>query len=177
MKKIFMSLALALVSVCASAQVYVGGTMGISGNKNGDGDTKVAYKFVPEIGYQFNKQWTAGISFGLQKGEVCKIAEVPESVTYTVAPYVRYNFVNSKLFDVFMEGTVGYGRVTKVDADVFEIGVKPGVALNLSDKFSLISKVGFLGYRGVSPKVGKSSSSFGLDLDGTDIQFGAIVKF
>ncbi len=177
MKKVFMSLAVALVSVCASAQVYVGGTVGISSNKIGDGDSKVAYKFLPEIGYQFNQQWSAGIEFGLQKGNPCTITSVGESTTYTVAPYVRYNFVNSKLFDVFVEGTVGYGHVSKIDTDKFEIGVKPGVALNLSDKFSLITKVGFLGYRASSPSVGSTSSTFGLDLDGNNIQFGAIVKF
>lgn len=38
MKKIMLSLAMALVSVCASAQVYIGGTAGISSNKIGDGD-------------------------------------------------------------------------------------------------------------------------------------------
>ena len=43
MKKIMLSLAMALVSVCASAQVYIGGTAGISSNKIGDGDSKTAY--------------------------------------------------------------------------------------------------------------------------------------
>lgn len=177
MKKIFMSLAVALVSVCASAQVYVGGTVGISSNKVGGGDSKVAYKLMPEIGYQFNEKWSAGLDFGLQKGETCKIAEVGDATVYQVAPYARYNFVNSKLIDVFVEGTVGYARVTKSDIDIFEIGLKPGVAVNLSDKFSLITKVGFLGYRGAYPEVGGNSSTFGLDLDGNNIQFGAIVKF
>lgn len=54
MKKIMLSLAMALVSVCASAQVYIGGTAGISSNKIGDGDSKTAYTLMPEIGYQFN---------------------------------------------------------------------------------------------------------------------------
>ena len=52
MKKIMLSLAMALVSVCASAQVYIGGTAGISSNKIGDGDSKTAYTLMPEIGYQ-----------------------------------------------------------------------------------------------------------------------------
>lgn len=54
MKKIMLSLAMALVSVCASAQVYIGGTAGISSNKIGDGDSKTAYTLMPEIGYEFN---------------------------------------------------------------------------------------------------------------------------
>ena len=36
MKKIMLSLAMALVSVCASAQVYIGGTAGISSNQQQD---------------------------------------------------------------------------------------------------------------------------------------------
>ena len=71
-----LSLMMALVSVCASAQVYIGGTAGISSNKIGDGDSKTAYKLIPEIGYQFNNKWDAGIEVGIQKGEVCKISPV-----------------------------------------------------------------------------------------------------
>jgi hypothetical protein len=56
MKKIMLSLAMALVSVCASAQVYIGGTAGISSNKIGDGDSKTAYTLMPEIGYEFNNK-------------------------------------------------------------------------------------------------------------------------
>ena len=37
-----LSLMMALVSVCASAQVYIGGTAGISSNKIGDEDSKTA---------------------------------------------------------------------------------------------------------------------------------------
>lgn len=50
MKKIMLSLAMALVSVCASAQVYIGGTAGISSNKFEGGDSKTAYTLMPEIG-------------------------------------------------------------------------------------------------------------------------------
>ena len=47
MKKIMLSLAMALVSVCASAQVYIGGTAGISSNKFEGGDSKTAYALMP----------------------------------------------------------------------------------------------------------------------------------
>ena len=51
-----LSLMMALVSVCASAQVYIGGTAGISSNKFGDSDSKTAYKLIPEIGYPPNQK-------------------------------------------------------------------------------------------------------------------------
>ena len=56
MKKIMLSLAMALVSVCASAQVYIGGTAGISSNKIGDGDSKIDYEenyVEPRYGSRF----------------------------------------------------------------------------------------------------------------------------
>ena len=43
MKKIMLSLAMALVSVCASAQVYIGGTAGISSNKIDGGDSNISF--------------------------------------------------------------------------------------------------------------------------------------
>ena len=159
MKKIMLSLMMALVSVCASAQVYIGGTAGISSNKIGDGDSKTAYKLIPEIGYQFNNKWDAGIEVGIQKGDVCKIARVGDATTFTIAPYVRYTAVESKVVDLFFEGTIGYGSVSKGGGDFYEVGI------------------GFLGYRGYSPEEGKSSSTFGVDVDASNISFGAIYKF
>lgn len=177
MKKIMLSLAMALVSVCASAQVYLGGTVGISSNKIGDNDSKIAYKFIPEIGYQFNDQWAAGVEIGVKKGDVCKISPVGEATTFTVAPYVRYTAVSTKLVDFFLDGTVAYNNVSNGGGDYYAAGIVPGLAVKLSDHMNFISKIGFLGYKGYSPKEGKSSSTFGLDFDASSISFGAIYKF
>lgn len=177
MKKILLSLSLALVSVCASAQVYIGGTVGISSNKIGNADAETAYKFIPEIGYQFNNKWEAGIEIGIQKGDVCKIAQVGDATTFTVAPYIRSTVVDTKLVNLFLEGTIGYGSVSKGGGDFYELGIKPGIAVKLSNHVNLISKVGFLGYRGYSPEAGESSSTFGVDFDASNISFGAIYKF
>lgn len=168
---------MALVSVCASAQVYIGGTAGISSNKIGDEDSKTAYKLIPEIGYQFNNEWEAGIEVGIQKGDVCKIARVGDATTFTIAPYVRYTAVETKLVSFFLEGTIGYGSVSKGGGDFYEAGIKPGWAVKLSNHVNLITKIGFLGYRGYSPEEGKSSSTFGVDADANNISFGAIYKF
>ena len=177
MKKIMLSLMMALVSVCASAQVYIGGTAGISSNKIGDEDSKTAYKLIPEIGYQFNNKWDAGIEVGIQKGEVCKISPVGNATIFTIAPYVRYAAVESKVVDLFFEGTIGYSSVSKGGDDLYEVGIKPGLAVKLTKHVEFISKIGFLGYKGKSPEEGKSSSTFGVDVDASNISFGAIYKF
>ncbi len=51
MKQFFMTLAAAIVTVSASAQVYMGGSVGISSVKLGDADAETTYKVLPEIGY------------------------------------------------------------------------------------------------------------------------------
>lgn len=178
MKKIMLSLAMALVSVCASAQVYIGGTAGISSNKFKGGDSKTAYALIPEIGYEFNNKWEAGLEIGIKKGEVCELKAVPEATTFIVAPYVRYTAVETKLVNLFVEGTIGYGSVSKENGgDYYEAGIKPGLAVKLSDHVNFITKVGFLGYKGYSPNHGDNSSTFGLNVDASNISFGAIYKF
>ena len=85
MKKIMLSLAMALVSVCASAQVYIGGTAGISSNKIGDSDSKTAYTLMPEIGYQFNNKWEAGLEIGIKKA-ACGNGELSADFYYLHRP-------------------------------------------------------------------------------------------
>lgn len=177
MKKIMLSLAMALISVCASAQVYIGGSAGISSNKIGDADSKTAYKFIPEIGYQFNNKWEAGLSVRVEKGDVCNLTQVGEATTFVIAPYARYTAIETKIVNLFLEGTVGYGNISKGGGDLYEVGIKPGLAVKLTDHVNLISKIGFLGYRGYSPDEGKSSSTFGLNLDASNLTFGVIYKF
>ncbi len=167
MKKIFMSMAAMVVAISASAQVYVGGGVGISSTKVGDGDSKLSYKFVPEIGYQFNKNWEAGLSVGWNGVE-------DGAHSFELAPYARYNFCTSKLVDLFLEGTVGYVHSEGVDG--YEIGLKPGVKVNLSKNVSFVTKVGFLGYQQVGDGNAKVKT-FGFDLDGTNVQFGLNYKF
>lgn len=63
MKKIMMTLATLFVAVCASAQVYIGGGVGFA-NTSYDDDSKFSWKIAPEIGFQLDKKWDAGISLG-----------------------------------------------------------------------------------------------------------------
>lgn len=79
--------------------------------------------------------------------------------------------------ELFFEGTIGYSSVSKGGGDFYEVGIKPGLAVKLSKHVDFISKIGFLGYRGYSPEHGESSSTFGVDVDASNISFGAIYKF
>ena len=168
MKKIFMTMAAMVIAASASAQVYIGGCAGLSSVKEGKADAKMHYALVPEIGYQFNKNWEAGLTIGYEGVE-------DGFNTFELAPYARYTFCSTKLVDLFLEGTVGYKHYSH-DVDGYEFGIKPGVKVNLSDHIAFVTKVGFLGYQH-RDNDGYKVKRIGLKLDGTDIQFGLNYKF
>ena len=69
MKKLLMTLVASVaIAVSANAQVFVGGSVGFGSVKVAGGDSEVTYKIVPEVGYNFNKNWAIGLKIGYQKG-------------------------------------------------------------------------------------------------------------
>ena len=60
-----------------------------------------------------------------------------------------------------------------------ESGFRPGVALNLSEKFSLVAHVGFLGYQGGNrpAKNNGAPENWGLDLSSNNLMFGFYYHF
>ena len=163
-----MTMAAMVIAASASAQVYIGGCAGLASVKQGKADAKMHYALVPEIGYEFNKNWEAGLTIGYEGVE-------DGFNTFELAPYARYTFCNTKLVDLFLEGTVGYKHYEH-DVDGYEFGIKPGIKVNLSDNVAFVTKVGFLGYQQKGTDNFKVKK-FGFDLDGTNIQFGVNYKF
>lgn len=178
MKKIFMTLAAAIIAVSASAQVYVGGNIGIASTKIEGGDSKTAYRVLPEIGYNIDKDWAIGASFGWAKGNPVSI-ENPNNFrgTFEINPYVRYTFLKSQHISVFMDGGFGYKHYNGW-GDEWNVGLKPGVAANFG-KFSFVAHVGFAGYRTEKADWdgAKSSNAWGVSLDGNNVSFGVYYNF
>ena len=181
MKKIMMTLAAALVAVSMSAQVFVGGEIGIASQKN-FGDAETTYKFIPEVGYNLNDEWAVGVKIGYQKG----IADNDGSANmlneefgynlnekFTVSPYARYTFINSNLLNVFVDGGLDFASVKDDDDNYFNIGLRPGVALKLNDNLSFVSHFGFIGYK----SHGSDHNKVGLDLNGNELTFGLYYNF
>lgn len=169
------------MAVCASAQVYVGGNVGIASVDNGGGDDETVYSFKPEIGYKFSDDWAVGVEFGWSKGGLCNyqgqlgLEEGILTKTFEINPYARYTFLHGKLVNVFCDGAIGYKHYNG-QGDQYSIGLKPGIELKL-DKFSLIAHVGFIGWEQYKPKHGDKSDSWGLDFDGNNISLGVLYNF
>ena len=182
MKRKMMTLAAAVAAVSLNAQVYVGGNVGIANIDNGNDDETV-YSLLPEVGYNLNSDIALGVQFGWSKGNLYSeygdltLGDVSLTHTFEVNPYVRYTFVHAKAIDVFFDGGFGYKHYNG-EGDQFSVGLKPGIALNLNDKFSLVAHVGFLGYQNFNPKGdGDNTNVWGIDVDGNHVQLGVNIKF
>lgn len=187
MKKFLLSLAAAtMLTVSANAQVYLGGNFGVSSSKAGDNDSQTEYAVLPEVGYNFNNDWAVGTVVGFGKGTPMGIAEtnsVGSRNYFTVQPYVRYTFVHSKYVNVFTDLGFGYTHYNHADLNSpsvnrWQVGLKPGVSVNLSNKLSFVAHVGFVGwkqdkYKDVDYKV----RDWGADFNGNNLTFGLYYNF
>lgn len=171
-----MTLVAVMFAVCASAQVYVGGSVGITSVDNGGDDDETYYKFLPEIGYKFSDDWAAGVAFGWAKGSITAGTKSLVAQTFEINPYARYTFLHGKVVNLFCDGAIGYKHYNGL-ADEYSIGLKPGIELKL-DKFSLVAHVGFIGWEQAKLKdYDLKTTSWGLDFDSNNISLGVYYNF
>ena len=149
MKKILMTLAAAFVAVTMSAQIYVGGGIGFSSSKYRGGDNQTAYKILPEIGYNIDETLAVGVQLGYQQGYVMSYNAVDKEKTLTISPYLRYNALKFDKLTVFGDLNVLYENedYDGAKSTTIGVGIKPGIAIALNDKFTFVSHLGFLGYK------------------------------
>lgn len=184
MKKILLTLVAAAMTVAASAQVYLGGSFGVASAKVKGGDKTTTYQVLPEVGYSFDKNWAVGTVVGFGKGTPVNI-EGESSNYFTVQPYARYTFVHSKYVNVFVDGGFGYthynhaGEVLGSSVNAWQVGLKPGIAVNLNEKVSFVAHVGFFGWKQEKEDFdgAKASSAWGADVDGNNVTFGVYYNF
>lgn len=78
---------------------------------------------------------------------------------------------------LFLDMGMGVSTMKVKDHDSyngFEIGLKPGLAIKLNQHFSLVSRIGFAGYR---DDYFRGSDGLGVELDGENISLGIEYEF
>ena len=204
MKKIILTALVAVASLAANAQIWVGGEVGFTADKTTfDGD-KIGngsyFNLIPEIGYTINDKFDIALGIGIShyngNGRVYGVAgndfvsqEMGDHInrnTFMLNPYVRYKFAKAGDFTFFVDGGFAFYMIhsnqfvdengkTK-NANGWDIAIKPGIAYNLSDKVSLVAHVGRLSY-----SFGKwtdyKTNAFSMGVSGNDLTFGAYVNF
>ena len=180
MKKIMMTLAAMAVAATMNAQVYVGGSLGFA-SESYDGNSETVWSIMPEIGYNLNEDWAVGVVAGYgESRDKVKGLGTDKVKTVAVSPYVRYTPVKFEKVNIFVDGGFGYQNVNwggDVKENIWEFGLKPGVAVNLNDKLSFVSHFGFLGYKYDKYKgADKGTNTFGFNL-GSEVSFGMYYNF
>lgn len=187
MKKLIFTLAVLFCVATVSAQeskMWVGGTVGFWSSKEKGEDSNLSFQVKPEFGYILNDNMAVGISIGAGHAQAFQFAGNtvggPANI-YTVNPFLRYTFLKGSLGALFMDGGLAWNHVNICggednDGNMYEIGFRPGVALNVSEKFAIIGKFGFLGYQHYKTE-GWNRNDFGLNLDLDNVEFGVSFKF
>lgn len=171
MKKIFLLAVVAIMAISASAQNwYLGGSIGFNHVKVDDEKTS-NFTIAPEVGYNLNSNWAIGAALDYTW-------EKDSYNVFTIQPYARYSFFRTEnnLLSLFVDGGFGLGFISPDEGDsttVWSIGLKPGLALNVTEKFSFVAHVGFFGYEDYK-EAGKHT---GLGLDFNKLSFGFYYNF
>lgn len=179
MKKFLLMALMAVMTLGASAQNWYSGgqvTFGrTTAQPSGVKSTQVTV--LPEIGYNMNES----LAFGAVLGVSYRKSGGEEKTVFKVNPYARYTYFNSERLDLFVDGGVdfGIGRAHGHTAVEYGIGLRPGIALNVTKKFSLVAHVGFLGYQGGNrpAKHNGAEENWGLNLDSNNLMFGFYYHF
>jgi len=184
MKKFLLLAVVMFASLNASAQWYVGGSVGFGSVKPAGGDSEAVFTILPEVGYQLTDKWAVGAIIGYHKGdgvftssqttENGMVANLAEE--FILNPYARYSAISWKQVTVFFDGNLKFTSV--IDSGTrFGIGVAPGLAVALTDHISFVTHLGFFGFDTFSPKGGGSSQTrFGLDFK-NNCNFGVYYNF
>jgi hypothetical protein len=170
MKKVLLVVGLALATMGANAQLFVGGGLGFNtgSNKNGDGDKAsqvTSFNFAPEVGFSITDKLDAGIdlSIGTTKTTTWTTPGdnntdvVVKGLSWRIAPFAQYSFVEFGKFKLLGKASLyingnketrptGLGTGT-IDATSTSYGltVAPYLHYVLNDSFNLFAGLNFLG--------------------------------
>ena len=170
MKKFVILLFVAMTALSVKAQVYVGGS--VTWWHSEDIDATI-FALNPEVGYNLNEKWADGgeLTFAHSKLDEGKYN------AFGLAPYARYSYYENKVVRLFVDGGFGFSTQKIKGSDSvngFELGFKPGIAVKLNNKFSLVAKCGFLGYR---DDYMATDSGYGFNFTSEDLSFGFHYEF
>ena len=175
MKKVLLFIGLALVSMAANAQFFIGGGIGFQTAtiKDGDGNqlgTGNEFSFMPEIGYSLTDKFDIGLDLGIsiEKMKAGGSSEV-KGTQWVIAPFAQYSLVEFGKFKVIAKASLFFAGATGYDVDFdsddllvlngndklkvmsYGLAVTPSLHYVLNDKFSIFGNLnclalGFAGY-------------------------------
>lgn len=127
-------------------------------------------QFTPKYGYNLNSLWAVGISF-----DYAHESSATTSNLYGINPFLRCKYMVKPPVVLFSDFGINYSvrqYQNNVQDDVNEayVGVRPGIAYILSDRFSVAAYLGFIGYRYSSaPATTNNGGGFSMSTNGLSL--------
>ena len=141
MKKILVILVLSLAALTAKAQLYLGGSVTFIGAE-GTG----LFSFNPEVGYSITDRMAVGTSASLLL--------LGGDAGFSIDPYFRLYLCDLGPVRLFTDAHFTYSFAE----ETWGTGIRPGFAVPMSDRFSLVTHLGRIGYYDESFMVGVNSN-------------------
>lgn len=166
MKKLIFSFLLIFISVATYAQSYVSGNIGFWYETESKFSS---FSMAPEYGYFLSERNACGIELNYQ------FKKEKERHVVGLQPYFRRYLIAGQ-FGVFVDGTAGVTYTKYKEADDawgLKIGFIPGVDYQISERFSLQAKLGFLGYY----QPDENTKYVRFNMDATDLKIGCMYRF
>lgn len=161
-----------------AAKVFLGGAITFWSNPE---DKTLKLDLCPEVGYMFNDMWGVGMLLGYEHEKEKEEGTTITSTSFKVSPFARWYYVHKGPFNLFLDGGVGFDwgkskiKEVKTNRHGFEMGIRPGACVDLTEGLCLCLRMGFIGYRhnyygGEEPHIG--NNGFGLRFAPEELMIG-----
>ncbi len=204
-KRLFLLMFAVGIAVLAQAQQYFpqenkqleapeeGGRMFTGGSLTfwSDPDDKTTVlELAPEVGYLFNDTWGVGMLLGYEYEKEGRQGATRHLVTNALklSPFARYYYMHRGPFNLYVDGGVGFSWFKEKDKSAgvstdghgFEVGIRPGACVDLTEGLCLCLRMGFVGYRnrytgGEEERIG--NNGFGLRFSPEELMIGLELEF
>src|SRR3712207_3956032 len=168
-----------------SGRFFAGGALTLWNNSE---DKHFMFDLCPEFGYLFNEDWGLGMLLGYEYEKSTKGEERISAHGFKVSPFARYYYLHKGPFNLYLDGGFGLNwtkeknKATQQTTNLhgWEIGIRPGACVDLTEGLCLCMRIGFAGYRkdyvmGEEPKIG--SNGFGILFAPEDLMIGLELEF
>lgn len=134
-------------------------------------------RFEPEFGYLFNDDWGVGtrLSYAYGSGE--------QAHSIGVSPFVRYYYFHKEPFNLYLDAGAGWNVFWDKEHEArhgFEVGIRPGACVDLTEGLCLCIRLGFIGYRKdfrIGEEEGLGYSGYGFRFAPEELSIGLELEF
>ena len=192
MKKIILSALVAVASLSASAQVWLGGDISFGTTKPYDGaENCTKFTIAPQVGYMFSEKFGLGLNlkftamndngaaYNLLTASASDVLANPGNYaknSFGAGLFARYIFAKAGIASFFFDGGVDFETYKDMGSKI-AIAIQPGVKFAASEKIDVVAKIGYLGWQKYLGDKSSKGSYFGIGLEESALSLGMSYSF